>query len=135
MLSYHNDPAVKEKYQTRFAAHRTADEVIHRTGFDPLSRHGCFVGCTLDSYNHKAFETELGWPEWLARLADAIFEGLNVEDAAQFGTDLLGAVPVGVDLGPVRWQLAIGRHRRQIEDLKNNSKPYARQCESAISQV
>jgi len=119
----------------RFAAHRAADEVIQGTGFDDETQHGCFVGCTLNDYNHKAFETELGWPEWLARLADAIFEGLDAKGAAQFGSDLLEAVPVGVDLDPVRWQLAIGRHSRQIEELKNNPWPYARQCETAIRQV
>ena len=135
LISYHNDPIVKAKYVARFAAHRAADEVIQGTGFDDETQHGCFVGCTLNDYNHKAFETELGWPEWLARLADAIFEGLDAKGAAQFGSDLLEAVPVGVDLDPVRWQLAIGRHSRQIEELKNNPWPYARQCETAIRQV
>lgn len=135
LISYHNDPIVKAKYVARFAAHRAADEVIQGLGFNPETQHGCFVGCTLNDYNHKAFETELGWPEWLARLTDTIFEGLGAKDAAQFGSDLLEAVPLGVDLSPVRRQLAIGRHSRQIEELKKNPEPYARQCESAISQV
>ena len=74
MLAYHNDPAVKAKYTARFAAHRAADQVIQGIGFD--NGRGCFVGCTLDNYDHSQFPVELGIPEWLAQLLDKIFEGL-----------------------------------------------------------
>ena len=100
MLAYHNDPAVKAKYEARFAAHRAADEVIQGTGFD--NGRGCFVGCTLDAYEHSRFPTELGWPLWLAHLADTIFEGVPEAEAPQFGTDLLAAVQPGVDLDAAR---------------------------------
>jgi hypothetical protein len=133
MLSYHNDPAVKLKYQTRFEAHRKADEVIQGTGFS--NGRGCFVGCTLDKYDHTQFPVELGWPEWLAILADVIFEGISKANAAQFGTDLLEAVPVGKDLEPVKWHLAIWRHNRQIDALKNNNADYAEQVRTAILNV
>lgn len=118
MLSYHNDQSIKERYVARFDAHRRADEVIQGTAF--AAGKGCFVGCTLDGYDHSLFPIELGWPEWLAYLADDIFEGLAAEDAPQFGTDLLDAVPVGVDLEPVRHLMAIrrlGRVRAGVEEL------------------
>ena len=135
MLSYHNDENVKKKYQDRFAAHRAADQVIQGTGFEPASGRGCFVGCTLDNYNHSRFPVELGWPEWLARLADALFEGIPKEEAPQFGTDLLAAVPVGVDLEPVRHMLAIVRHKRQLARLEGNAEPYADKCRLALMEV
>src|SRR5579863_1438147 len=131
LLSYHNDPAVKLKYQARFAAHRAADEVIQGAGF--RNGRGCFVGCTLDAYDHARFPIELGWPEWLARLADAIFEGLPRAEAPQFGADLLEAVPVGKDLGPVRWQLAIARYERQLAALATNAEPYAAEVRAALT--
>jgi hypothetical protein len=133
MLSYHNDPAVKEKFTLRFAAHRAADEVIQGQGF--RAGRGCFVGCTLNDYSHAAFPVQLGWPEWLAQLADRIFEGLPKAEAPQFGTDLLAAVPVGVDLEPVRFTLAIRRHAAQLARLEGNSEPHAEQCRAALRGV
>jgi hypothetical protein len=133
MLSYHNDPAIKEKYVKRFAQHRAADAVIQGTGYE--KGRGCFVGCTLESYQHSRFPIELGWPEWLAHLADRIFEELPESQAPQFGTDLLDCVPVGVDLEPVKWQLAIWRHENQLKALENNTEPYTEKCRSAITQV
>lgn len=135
MLSYLNDPAVKAKYQLRFENHRKMDQVIQGTGFDKTSGRGCFVGCTLNGYDHSRFPVELGWPEWLARLADKIFEGISSAEAPQFGTDLLAAVPVGVDLENVQYKLAIARHTRQIERLADNPEPYAEQCRAALRQV
>ena len=133
MLSYHNDPVVKLKYQARFEAHRKADDVIQGTGYD--NGRGCFVGCTLNKYDHSRFPVELGWPEWLARLADSIFEGIPKSEAPQFGTDLLDAVQIGKDLEPVKWHLAIARHKVQIERLKDNSEPYAEHVRNALQSV
>lgn len=133
MLSYHNDPLVKQKYVARFAEHRRLDQVIQGTGFS--NGRGCFVGCTLDNYDHSRFPVELGWPEWLAHLADAIFEGVPKHEAAQFGMDLLEAVPVGVDLESVKWRIAIARHERSLLLLEDNPADYAAQCRAAIQQV
>ena len=133
MLSYLNDPAVKEKFALRFAAHRAADEVIQGTGFN--GERGCFVGCTLDNYDHAQFPVQLGWPEWLAHLADKIFEGIPQSAAAQFGTDLLAAVPVGVDLHDVQYKIAVLRHKRQLVRLEGNAEPYAEQCRNALQGV
>lgn len=51
LLSYHNDQAVKDKYVARFARHREMDQVIQGQGFE--NGRGCFVGCTLDAYDHS----------------------------------------------------------------------------------
>ena len=133
LFAYHNDPLIKLKYQERFAEHRKIDAVIQGQGYE--EGRGCFVGCTLQSYDHSRFPTELGWPEWLAHLADRIFEGLPKDQAPQFGTDLLDAVAIGVNLEPVRTQFLIVVQRRNLERLKDNTEPYADQCRQAIQGV
>src|ERR1700684_1608909 len=74
-------------------------------------------------------------PEWLAHLANAIFDGIPKEVARQFRTDLLKAIPVGRDLEPVRWKLAILRHKKQLEALKDNNDEYVEEVRKAIQQV
>ena len=133
MLSYLNDPAVKAKYQARFAAHRVADEVIQGQGFE--NGRGCFVGCTLDAYEHERFPVELGWPKWLAHLADMIFEGVPKTEAAQFGTDLLEAVPVGVNLKPVRSRFLLTVQRRSLARIADNTNLSEPQIRAAIQAV
>ena len=130
MKAYHSDPAVKAKYESRFAQHRAADEVIQGQGFD--NGRGCFIGCTLDAYDHSRFPTELGWPKWLAQLADSIFEGLPKAEAPQFGTDLLAAVPVGANLETVRVPFLVSTQQRNLKRLEGNNEPYAEQCRTAI---
>lgn len=130
MLTYHNDLSVKSLYVERFAAHRAADEVIQGQGFE--NGRGCFVGCMLNSYNHDRFPVELGWPLWLAHLADKIFEGVSKSEAPQFGTDLLNAVAVGIDLEPVKNKFLTRILRRRLTSLDGNETPYAVQVSAAI---
>src|SRR6202022_62014 len=95
--------------------------------------HGCAVGCTLNQYNHKAYENELGLPRWLAHLEDRIFEGLPAVEAQQFAVDFLESVPVGTNVDRVRWQLAAQRHTRDRDRLMSNPEPYAKQCVEALN--
>lgn len=99
MLTFNNDPKVKDFYIDRLKAHQQADEIIQGTGWE--KGKGCAVGCTLNKYDHKAYETELGIPRILAKLEDKIFEGMSNEQAKLFPLQFLTAVPVGVDLKDV----------------------------------
>ena len=120
MLSYHGDPAVKEKYLNRVRIHREADLLCKgETGSPSRGEKGCAVACTLDAYDHKRYETELGIPEWMARLEDTIFEGLAEKDSQEWPERFLAAVPVGVDLEPVRWRITIRRMDRLLERMKS----------------
>ena len=74
-------------------AHQKADELIRGTYWD--DGKGCAIGCTVHSSEHKAYETELGMPEWFARLEDAIFEGMSHKASCRFPMRLLSAIPVG----------------------------------------
>lgn len=133
LLAYHNDPAIKAKYVARFAAHRALDEVVQGMGFE--DGRGCFVGCTLDAYDHSRFPVEIGWPMWLALLADSIFESLPKADAPAFGTDVLAAPRVGADLEPLRVQFLVSLQRRNLMRLEGSTEPYAAQCRQAIKGV
>ena len=133
MKAFHGDPAIKAKYQARLAAHRADEHLTQGIGWE--SGKGCAVGCTLEAYNHAAYKTELGLPEWLARLEDRIFEGLPKGEAEQFSEDFLAAIPVGANVEPVKALLASQRHRRDLERLKSNTEPYAEQCRQALQKV
>jgi len=74
MQAFHNDEKIKQKYLNRVADHRKADELVK--GSTGSNGKGCAVWCTLNKYNHKAYEKELGIPEWLARVEDLLFEQL-----------------------------------------------------------
>lgn len=101
ILSYNNDPALKEKYLARVSAHAEADEIIKGQYWE--NGKGCAVGCTIHSSNHAAYEEEIG-PEWLAQLEDTLFEGMDNGDAKAFPLAFLQAIPVGVNLERVKWQ-------------------------------
>ena len=133
MKAFHGDPAIKEKYLARLKAHHVADEIIQGIGYN--GSHGCAVGCTVNKYDHRAYENELGLPQWIARLEDRIFESLPAGDAQRFAVDFLEAVPIGADVENVRWLLAAQRHKRDRERLLQNPEPYAKECIAALDLV
>lgn len=107
MLSFHNDPKVKEKYLNRVKKNRELYNIIQGIGWK--NGKGCAVGCTLESYDHSRYPIELGLPEWLARLEDRIFEKLPKEEAMLWPEKFLESIPVGVNVEEVRHKLAIIR--------------------------
>jgi len=99
LVAYHGDPKIKENYLARVRAHREADEMVK--GVYWKDGKGCGVGCTIHSGNHHSYETELGIPEVLAHLEDAIFEGLPNGDAKAWPERFLSAIKPGADLSLV----------------------------------
>jgi len=77
-LSFLGDASLKTKMLERLHAHALADEIV-KGGYWEDGK-GCAVGCILhktpDEDVHAAFESELGIPEWCARLIDRLFEEL-----------------------------------------------------------
>ena len=113
LLSFHGNPAIKDKYINRLKEHHRLDQII--------KGRGC--------------AEELGLPIWLAYLENAIFEELHTEKAPQFAVDFLEAIPVGVCVENVKWQLAIARHTAQLIRLENCTETYAEECRNAIKKV
>jgi hypothetical protein len=96
LRAFHNDEAVKEKYLTRVRHHQKMDHLVRGQGW--TGKKGCAVGCTLEKYDHKAYEPELGIPEWLARVEDTLFEGMSEEKSRTWPEKFLEAIHIGVDL-------------------------------------
>jgi len=96
MKAFHNNLDIKHKYLERVRAHRKADNLIQGTGW--RYGKGCAVGCTLEVYDHSLYPIELGIPEWLAKLEDAIFENLPNDKAMMWPERFLAAINAGSDL-------------------------------------
>ncbi len=135
MLSYHSDPELKAARILRMQAHIDADELIRGVGFE--NGRGCAVGCTLNSYDHKAFETELGIPEWMAELLDELHENTSEEVWPTLAIKFLKTVPVGKDLEPIKHQLSIFIQKRNLDRVLALGIPseLKEQVASAIRQV
>ena len=115
MISYHNDKKLKTSIVKEMKLHQKQDRFI-KGSYSKINGgfHGCAVGCAIDSMNkvlkkeyaydnHVNFEEAIGVPEWLARLSDTLFEGLPSRENSQFAVDFLKAIPVGIDLEPIKW--------------------------------
>jgi hypothetical protein len=87
LKAYLNNPNLKAERIAAMKAHQAADELVR--GATEGRRNdgtcrGCAVVCTIGSYSHAAYETELGIPRQLARIEDGIFESLPIERAMQW---------------------------------------------------
>ena len=127
LISYHNDPKLKESIVSEMCKHQKQDQFIKGTYAKMNGKFkGCAVGCAIDSFNiklgksydknnHKAFEEAIGVPEYLARVQDTIFEGLPEKENSKFAVDFLAAIPVGVNLYPVKWKFCAFILKENIE--------------------
>jgi len=123
-LTYHNSQELKDQAVADAKRHVELD-MLRAGDYGQMNGqfHGCSVGC--DAYEikkevvnhapHVITSEYFGFPEWLEHLRDAIFEELPDEDKKDWHIRLKEAVPVGVDLEPVRHQLAIRRLNMLID--------------------
>ena len=138
LLAFHGDPKIKVKYLKRIRAHAKADELIRGTGWNKYTHKGCAVGCTLNAYEHAAYETELGIPEILAYLEDNIFENLSKESSHTWPERFLKAIPVGADLSKAAariliWQYSDSRDGLvHTEEVKSNIQ-LRKVCEDLVA--
>lgn len=141
MLAYHNDPAIKQKFVDRVTAHRKADQVVQGIGWDGETHSGCCIGCMFDKYNHSLAPTEIGYPEPLARLADAIHEGLPKsvclpDDKRQpaWIERFTEAAKPGADLSLVWPRFAVWILTDEQHGVRRFTKGFS-DCEAAIDRV
>ncbi len=95
MKAFLDSPQIKEKYVARLEKHYKLDEIIKGKYWE--DGKGCAVGCTIHSDNHNRYESELGIPEWLAKLEDVLFEGMPNSNAKEFPLKFIKSIPVGFD--------------------------------------
>jgi hypothetical protein len=110
---------------------------------DGTSFRGCAVGCSVHSINkrlginlsycsHRDMADNLGWPEWLAHLADNIFEGLDDEACKRWPLELASAVPEGADLEPLRYPL-MARLLEQFREGRSFCEPITQLLDQTIT--
>lgn len=133
LRAFHGDQAVKDKYLARVRAHAAADQLVQGIGWE--RGKGCAIGCTLEAYDHARYPIELGLPEWLARLEDAIFEGLPRDEAMVWPESFLEAIHPGADLEPVRHKLAMRRIDRLIALQRGNLGKHGESIDAVINQT
>ena len=104
LIAYHNDPKLKRRVLKQLRAHAKADELIKGNYW--RDGKGCAVGCLLHDPNggHARYEPEFGVPQMLARLEDAIFEGLPVARSKTWPVEFMRSIALGADLSRVGWQ-------------------------------
>ncbi len=105
MKAFHGKQATKDFYIEKMKAHMAADELVRGHYWDPRTRTGCGVACTLeipDGENiHEQFEPELGIPRQVAYLEDHLFEKTPIDYYQAFPLAFLEAIPVGADLSRI----------------------------------
>lgn len=143
LRSFHKNQSLKKDMVAEVLDHQKQDQIIqgtYETERDGKWK-GCAVGCSIHSYNkrygknistdnHKAYETELGIPESLARLEDYLFEAMPVDKAKKWPVEFMKAIPVGVDLSKVAPKFIVGTLRdllkiREVKDDKAVAKAVA----------
>ena len=105
LIAFHGKEEIKKTYLDRVIEHARLDEIRKGTYFEDGEageRKMGAVGCTIHSDNHSAYETELGIPEWLAKVEDRIFEGLTNDRAMKWPLEFLSAINIGADLEQVK---------------------------------
>jgi len=114
----------KAEFVAEMQAHRAADHFISGNYFDEEIGKGCAIGCGVETINrrlgldleydsHTGLANALGWPVWLCKMEDRIFEGLPPLGRSTWPVDLATAVPEGVDLGPALNQI-LARILREV---------------------
>lgn len=130
LRAFHNKQSIKDKYLARVLAHYKADEIIK--GRYWKDGKGCAVGCTIHSSDYNAYETELGIPEWLARVEDRIFEGLPDKRAKTWPKEFLSAIQVGADLDKIKNPFLVFVLRSTLETFDRAQFP---QVKTAVNTV
>jgi len=132
ILSYHNDENLKKLVITEMKKHKKEDKFIKGSyGFYEYGGFkGCAVACAVNSVNkilgkeydtesHGALQETLGIPGWLSKIQDAFFECLPWGECDKFAINFLESIPVGVDLEPIRWKIAVSLLKEGIEILQD----------------
>lgn len=159
-LSYHNDPEVKARHVAMAQHHYEADMLRAGTygsssglKLSASNFRACSVACMAfdidpESHDrwlygddqaekgpHRTVAESAGWPIWLVRLNDVVFEGLQENKRGRFHVDLREAVPVGKDLKSIKWKLSSLRLTKVLEYIALSPYPYLADVEHAIREA
>ena len=111
----------KDKLVTAMKEHQRLDRIVKGRWFSKEENKGCHIGCCGESFGlqhgHSNFEKlseRLSIPEWVLRLSEKIFEGLEEKEDIGFSLDFCEALPVEVDIDGLRPSIEINRLQKLI---------------------
>lgn len=98
ILAWHNEPSLKAAAMERLREHRRLDEIAQGVYWN--NGKGCHLGCLSHSNNksHEVTEKLFGLPLRVCHWLEVIFEGLPLDDSAEWVVSSSDAIPVGADL-------------------------------------
>jgi len=136
MKTFVNTVITKEELLKELKWHQEQDNFVKGTYFD--QGKGCAVGCSIESINrtkglsyktddHSKYPEIMGVPEWLARVEDAIFEGLSIKRSKVWPLEFTQAINVGLELDKIKpafliFVLESNLERLQDDKLKEQRK-------------
>jgi len=145
ILSYHNDPKVKELHVNLAKKHYELDMLMSGTyGILPAIKgqkfKGCSVGCmayelkpnfhTNIDFLHEIVAESAGWPIWFVELNDTMFEALPAGEREIFHVQLRERIPVGADL-----DLLFDYYRSVDRKSTTDSQGRALKCRDGLFQL
>ena len=132
LQAFHNNSQLQQEFLDRAQGHYDADELIHGIYWE--DGKGCAIGCMIHSSNHEDLESLYGIPEWLGRLVDVLFEGMENKYSKEFYLSFIKTVANPSFLGFDSWQHIyhqICLHNLEKE-CKNTDHPLVKQAISDI---
>ena len=128
MTTFNNNVVMKRMLVASAIEHRKNDEYVRRENYSATRQdetfRGDFIRCSIYDIARAGsglLPAELahmfGTPEdeWLFHYLDYMFERLPIEESAHLAEQFYGAMPVGVDVEPLKHMLAIRRMRRLLK--------------------
>ncbi len=102
MQAFHNNILLQKELLDKVQGHYDADEIIHGVYWE--NGKGCALGCITHSNQHKDLESLYGIPEWIGRLIDILFEGMDNKYSKEFVLDFVKTITKQSFLGFDNWQ-------------------------------
>jgi len=132
LQAFHNNSQLQQEFLDRAQSHYDADEIIHGVYWE--NGKGCAYGCMTHSSNHKDLESLYGMPEWLGRLVDILFEGMENKYSKEFYLSFIKTVASPSFLGFDNWQHIYHQLCLHIleKECKNIDYPLVKQAISDI---
>jgi len=115
MLSFHNNPAIKEKYLVSLRKLRSAGGLEQRGC--RINGKWCSVNCDIHGLNLYDSEIVLGIPSRLVFIEHRLFELLPRKIAKDFAVNFFEAIPIGKSLDVTRWRFSILLLKENIDQV------------------
>jgi hypothetical protein len=145
MKAYRNG-ITKTQFVAELKKHQKADRFLQGTYWNNEANRGCAVGCGIKSINelkqkrfgannHEALSESLGWPLWLVRLEDRIFENVSVKRSKTWPVEVAGAIKSGANLDQALNPILIEILKVAATAVEGKEDQYSKKSLSAIKQV